>query len=1369
MFGTEKSKRTAPARRFENYVFTKFVDPSVGLTGIPDSNFTRVTGSVGPGTGTSFNDDSWSAPIAIGFPFSFDNITYDHFVVDTNGWMTLVDPVVGTFTITDVMAVSAPAATTVDFDNASIAATNATNDVLLAPWFDDLFNVVGDPGDLLATPFSFNAGKVRNIVQGIEAPEAWINSVGPGVRYYRDDRSRNGRRLIVRWSSLTSKTYLLSVVSFEVVIYENGTIEYRYAPKLLDIPTSKTPNFHGASIGVFAPGTNRFRDFAVGLDYRRETRQEYIYGGYVYDSSFTDTDKDGTVANYAVNLSARTCWPGRNGSGCLMTFSPPAGRRKVLPRKQNRAADSDLTYPIVARTGANRLRSAKSSFDDRRSPTYRSGTLGAPLLVNYPTTLTRFFGGNSRGVLERQNLFSGDFLVTGSMVKSVIDDYLGEGPSERIDPFNENALFEQGVVSGEFFTTGSETQQFAGKFDQNLKSKTQIRISLPINNPVSMPGSTSSIYYYNSRAKAWNLPTNASYVITGTTKVPAGRGDLSSPRQYRNILGGGTYFEDFRGFGAIGNIIASGSHVPAAGNGSDQSDFAIGSQYVPNRLATVLGHQTAKSVACNVEYDPINDETFTLPITSPFLIEKAVIEIPFGAGPTWFSDNTQNFISYIADLQATAYDFAGPALTVALHRRVVVQNDVTGSRRDLILTGTIIPSTDYISGVKIDQDPAYAGVTTFIRPFGFLSYASTPGAVVTPNTSNFFSGSVQVKCAALSAVGVVAQYVVQFRTTGADDALATRRLMTEQPTLSLADSTSGIETNKIVAVSQFSPFGRGGSGFRASGRSVMGKESATFQGTQDRTGFTVPNPFYVGPNGLTAQNEATLSNTGAFGFAIAAATIQRSSHVPCPYLVMPGDQLVLSISKTRPIVYSRFGSGLSGSQLPHDVSLLPGNINITLYGSLVKEDAEYHDPVAQPLGSNVVHEVIGNDPVVDQYNVAYDSEFSGSMITDLFSLESAIPYLYYGARTFRGQIGMSASYGSTRYYGHMSTRGNEDRQSISQQLFWTKRRKVFEYKKRSRTFNAISDTETFWDSRIPDAATVMEFISPRMNLVAGSGPLGTVIGDYVIFTGRTGTFCGVPFIVGASTYNQQGLHDWIMTYPFESKYKDITSTFADKIVDNKLWSIAFLSGGGSIAPPGGFYIPLGGLTIEFGQASGSVGSGGGVNRFNGIPPTRGWASEGDSGITQGLGLPEFIKFFYGFGDGRSNVDNGHVKFSGIEQDFNGFQTGAEVRGWRHGMISAFPLKTSAVFRRNHFGHLRDQLEQRLDTKFFSTARVPSGEVLLGPVQVRFVDRNGKNTDPYKTLSSNMSLEVTSSLPYFDGVARNRPDNYSNANAAVVVI
>ena len=99
-------------------------------------------------------------------------------------------------------------------------------------------------------------------------------------------------------------------------------------------------------------------------------------------------------------------------------------------------------------------------------------------------------------------------------------------------------------------------------------------------------------------------------------------------------------------------------------------------------------------------------------------------------------------------------------------------------------------------------------------------------------------------------------------------------------------------------------------------------------------------------------------------------------------------------------------------------------------------------------------------------------------------------------------------------------------------------------------------------------------------------------------------------------------------------------------------------------------------------------------------------------------------------------------------------------------MSGFPIKTMAVFRRDRFGQLRDMLEQRLDTKFYDM----SAKILkTAAVEVRFYDRSGIITDPLRTLSSNVSFEATSSFPYTDGIARNRPSYDDNLNILTVTV
>jgi hypothetical protein len=135
-----------------------------------------------------------------------------------------------------------------------------------------------------------------------------------------------------------------------------------------------------------------------------------------------------------------------------------------------------------------------------------------------------------------------------------------------------------------------------------------------------------------------------------------------------------------------------------------------------------------------------------------------------------------------------------------------------------------------------------------------------------------------------------------------------------------------------------------------------------------------------------------------------------------------------------------------------------------------------------------------------------------------------------------------------------------------------------------------------------------------------------------------------------------------------------------------------------------------------------------------------------------------------------------------------------IRGWKYGLYSGLPMNSKSIFRRERFGQFRDMLEQRHYTKFINVGISPvddeavvqgsfnkqvqssltkAGAVgSLGPAaaEVKFVrqqyevDGRGigriynEKVDPLLTVSQNLSAEVTSSLPYFDGVARHRAED-----------
>ena len=170
-------------------------------------------------------------------------------------------------------------------------------------------------------------------------------------------------------------------------------------------------------------------------------------------------------------------------------------------------------------------------------------------------------------------------------------------------------------------------------------------------------------------------------------------------------------------------------------------------------------------------------------------------------------------------------------------------------------------------------------------------------------------------------------------------------------------------------------------------------------------------------------------------------------------------------------------------------------------------------------------------------------------------------------------------------------------------------------------------------------------------------------------------------------------------------------------------------------------------------------------------------------------------------DGRlvfnTNVSNLHFSSSADIYRSYVFGVSPVIRGWKYGLVSGFPFHTKTIFRRGRYGQFRDMLEQRQYTKFVNVNISPTDEeavvssngfdksvstslTLQGTSQtapsqpvaeVKFVKKvfvklgrqEGIGTletrlvSPGETTSQNLSTEVTSSLPYFDGLPRHRSE------------
>lgn len=174
----------------------------------------------------------------------------------------------------------------------------------------------------------------------------------------------------------------------------------------------------------------------------------------------------------------------------------------------------------------------------------------------------------------------------------------------------------------------------------------------------------------------------------------------------------------------------------------------------------------------------------------------------------------------------------------------------------------------------------------------------------------------------------------------------------------------------------------------------------------------------------------------------------------------------------------------------------------------------------------------------------------------------------------------------------------------------------------------------------------------------------------------------------------------------------------------------------------------------------------------------------DNNVLSGFGSKRFNSLFFPYERDdfprkqRSPFVRAFVDFNNSSRTINNFSDFKRIvftRGWgglkdttpalpvtmysfyeggsslRYGLVNYQPSRTTVVFRRDKFGNLRDMLEQRQFTTF------ETSEGFSDPaVYALFVSASSETiVDPEVTQCSNISQYATSSVPYFDGIHRNR--------------
>lgn len=384
--------------------------------------------------------------------------------------------------------------------------------------------------------------------------------------------------------------------------------------------------------------------------------------------------------------------------------------------------------------------------------------------------------------------------------------------------------------------------------------------------------------------------------------------------------------------------------------------------------------------------------------------------------------------------------------------------------------------------------------------------------------------------------------------------------------------------------------------------------------------------------------------------------------------------------------------------------------------------------------TEAVFEVIGNYPVVDQYDVLYPNLLSGS-IFDNYVTGSMFKRVKSSGKEYT-VIDENRGLAFSRLGIEKETTPTSPGAATPANDFYN----LQPWRERAGTLRSVrmfSENERMFDSYIPNFQSM----------------IGTLGGNF-IFDGLN----TVQIRLGKAPATLGGrVTDYFESFPFEPKYNAVQRV--PKISNY--------------------------FTAKLGISGPSIVTIDPVNRRQlqivySAPSPRIWNTTASE---------EYAKLLYGFGDLKTQYPQlisgsaGSVVVSPnlpTWREGPAAPRGAIIRGWKYGLCSGLPKYTSAVFRRNKFGQLRDMLEQREVTvsqedydfspsTFYGSVErnpVPRNKVEKSPtiqstnefvVLVRFTKKlfNGSpnastpNVDPNFTFSSNLSQYFTSSLPFFD--------------------
>jgi len=140
--------------------------------------------------------------------------------------------------------------------------------------------------------------------------------------------------------------------------------------------------------------------------------------------------------------------------------------------------------------------------------------------------------------------------------------------------------------------------------------------------------------------------------------------------------------------------------------------------------------------------------------------------------------------------------------------------------------------------------------------------------------------------------------------------------------------------------------------------------------------------YYYSPSAVSDPVEVS-SNTA------------QTNDLYSPFIILPEDDLVFGWQYPMTDKILRAAPGKSDGRL-NSMSLF-GNSKLVLYGSQLREGKEFHEGLNQNLLSDNLHEIIGSESTVDQFEISRAMEYEGSYLDNYVSNLSEHPITRVGS------------------------------------------------------------------------------------------------------------------------------------------------------------------------------------------------------------------------------------------------------------------------------------------------------------------------------------------------------------------------------------